>query len=118
MQLLLRWVLNAAALWLVSYSGLIAGFRVADFPTALIAALVLSLVNLVIRPLVQLFTLPITCLTFGLFALVINAAMIALTARLVSGFQVDGVMGALLGSLLFSGISTALHWALAPREKS
>lgn len=101
---LLGWI----ALWIVS-AGIIAviayilpGVSVKSFGTALIVALVLGLINLFIRPLIAFFSLPITIITFGLFAFVINALMILLASAIVPNFKVNGFWNALLFSLLLS----------------
>lgn len=103
MQLLLRWILNAAALLLVAY--LVPGVHVAGFYAALIAALVLGIVNALIRPLLILLTLPITILTLGLFTLVINAFLLWFVSTVVKGFAIDGFVPALLGALVLWAMS-------------
>jgi putative membrane protein len=113
--LLARWLLNAGALLLVAY--LYPGVQVNDFVAALIAALVLGLVNAVVRPLLVLLTLPVTLLTLGLFLFVINALLFWLVAELVKGFAVSGFGGALIGSILYSLITLVTSWLLFPRRK-
>lgn len=80
-----------------------------DFVSALVAVAVIAAVNVFIKPLLLIVTLPITILTFGLFAFIINAILLLLASRIVPGFIVDGFGAALLGSILFSVISTILH---------
>ncbi len=106
MRLLLAWLINAAALFALPY--LMQSIRVDNFVTALIAALVLGLVNTLIRPVLVLLTLPVTVLTLGLFILVINALLFWAVASFVSGFQVAGFWSALGGALLYTVISWAL----------
>ena len=115
LALLARWILNAAALLLVAY--LYPGVQVQDFVAALFAALVLGLVNAVIRPLLVILTLPVTLLTLGLFLFVINAFLFWLVAELVKGFTVSGFGGALIGSILYSLITLVTSWLLFPRRK-
>ena len=106
MNLLLRWLVGALALLLVAY--FLPGIAVANFfPAAVVAALVLGLVNAFIRPLVKLLTLPLTCLTLGLFSLVINAVLFWAVAEFVDGFAVEGAVAALLGSLAYSLVTAA-----------
>ena len=105
-----RWIVNAAALLLVAY--MYPGVHVTDFWAALIAAIVLGLVNAVIRPLLVILTLPATILTLGLFLFVINALMFWLVAEIVHGFAVDGFMAALIGSILYSVITLITSWLL------
>jgi putative membrane protein len=98
MRLLLRWVISAGALMLIAYN--LSGFHVSGFYTALIAALVLGLLNAIIRPIVHVFALPVTILTLGLFSLVINALMMWLTSTIVKGFDVDGFWPAFWGAII------------------
>jgi putative membrane protein len=106
MRLLLAWLINAVALFAVSY--LMASVQVSNAGTALIAALVLGLVNTLIRPLLVLLTLPVTLVTLGLFILVINGLMFWAVASLVGGFEVAGFWSAVGGALLYSLISWGL----------
>ena len=114
LTLIARWILNAAALLLVAY--LYPGVQVATFTAALIAALVLGLVNAVVRPILVILTLPVTILTLGLFLFVLNALLFWLVAEVVGGFNVSGFVGALIGSLLFSVITLITSWLLFPRK--
>jgi len=114
-MLLLRWVLNAAALLLVAY--LYPGVVVEGFLAALIAALVLGLVNAVIRPILVILTLPATILTLGLFIFVINALLFWFVAEIVHGFRVTGFGAALLGSILYSIVTLLTSWLLLGRRK-
>ena len=100
MRVIVRWLLLAAALLLVA--NLYRGVRIADFETAMFAALVIGLFNALVRPLLVLLTLPITLLTLGLFLFVINAWMFWAASSLLSGFEVAGFGAALLGSLIYS----------------
>ena len=100
MKTLVRWLLLAAALLLVAH--LLPGVEVVSFGSALIAALVIGLLNNLLRPLLVLLTLPVTLLTLGLFLFVINAAMFWAAARFLDGFAVMGFGSALLCSLVYS----------------
>ncbi|HEY8552358.1 MAG TPA: phage holin family protein [Thermaerobacter sp.] len=104
MNLAIRWLINAGAILLVAW--LLEGIDVSGPGTALVAALVLGLVNAVIRPVVLFLTMPLGCLTLGLFTFVVNALMFWLAAAVVPGFEVEGFVSALLGSLLVSVVST------------
>ena len=115
LTLIARWILNAAALLLVAY--LYPGVQVSSFIAALLAALVLGLVNAVIRPILVILTLPVTILTLGLFLFVINALMFWLVAEIVKGFTVSGFVPALIGSLLYSVITLLTSWLLFPAKK-
>lgn len=111
MKLLIRWVLNAAALMLVAY--LYSGVQVTGIMPALIAALLLGLVNAIIRPILVILTLPVTVLTLGLFIFVINALLFWLVAEMVNGFVVKGFMAALIGSIMFSVITMLTSWLIS-----
>ena len=114
LSLLARWLLNAAALLLVAY--LYPGVMVETFFAALIAALVLGLINAVVRPILVLLTLPVTILTLGLFLFVINALLFWFVAEIVQGFRVTGFAAALVGSILYSLITLVTSWLLFPRR--
>ncbi len=109
-KLILRALIGALGLWLAAR--LVAGISVDSFTTLLIAAVVLGIVNAIVRPVVFLLTLPLTILTLGLFLLVINAAMLGLTAMLLDGLRVDGPVAAILGSIVISVVSWIGHLLL------
>ncbi len=110
MRLLLTWIINAAALMALPY--LMHSVTVTDIGTALIAALVLGLVNTLIRPVLVLLTLPVTFLSLGLFILVINGFLFWVVAQMVGGFHVEGFLSAMLAAILYSVISWALSTLL------
>lgn len=109
-KLILRALIGALGLWVATK--LVAGISVDGPTTLLIAAVVLGIVNAVVRPVVFLLTLPLTILTLGLFLLVINAAMLGLTALLLGGLRVDGPVPAILGSIVISIVSCIGHLLL------
>lgn len=104
MYILARLLLNALALLIAAY--LIPGIVVDGLYTALIAALVLGLLNLTVKPILFILTLPITIVTLGLFAFIINALLFLFVASFIEGFAVGGFLDALLGSLIVSIVST------------
>lgn len=106
MTLLLVWLLNAVALLVVAY--LLPGITVASFGSALIAALVLGLLNSLVKPVLVILTLPITIVTLGLFLLVLNALLFWFAGSILKGFQVSGFWWAVIGALLYSLISGLL----------
>lgn len=106
MRLLLVWLINTLALFALPW--LMDSIQIDSFTTALFAALVLALVNTLIRPILLLLTLPFTVLTLGLFIFVINGLMFWAASEMVAGFHVAGFMSAVLGALLYSVISWAL----------
>lgn len=117
MRLVLRWALNAVALMLLPQ--LIAGLRVDSYTAALVTALLLGLINALIRPILILVTLPITVLTLGLFTLVINALLFWAVAGLVAGVHVADFWTAFWAALLYSLLTWLVNLALAdPRERT
>jgi putative membrane protein len=114
MRWLLAWVANAAALLILTY--LYPAVQVASFGTALLVAVVLGLINLLVRPILVLLTLPVTLLTFGLFLLVINGTMFLLADKLINGFHINGFWPAVLGALVYSLISWLLQTLLGLRK--
>lgn len=111
MTLLLVWLLNAVALLVVAY--LLPGITVASFGSALIAALVLGLLNMLVKPVLVLLTLPITIVTLGLFLIVLNALLFWFAGSVLKGFHVNGFWWAVIGALLYSLISGLLS-AIVP----
>ena len=106
MRLLLAWLINAVALVAVAY--LVPGISVDTFVTALVAALILGLLNTFIRPLLVLFTLPVTILTLGLFIFVINGLVFWFVGSYLSGFVVAGFWPGFFGAIGYSIVSWAL----------
>ena len=110
MRLLLKWLLSAAALLFVAY--VYGGVEVKSFPSALIAAFVIGLFNVVLRPVLVVLTLPVTVVTVGLFLFVINALLFWAAASVLDGLQVRGFGAALWGSLLYSALGLLIDSAL------
>ena len=110
MKLLAKWLLSATALLAVTY--LYSGVEVQGFAGALVAAFVIGLFNVFLRPVLILLTLPVTVLTLGLFLFIINALLFWTAATLLDGFQVRDFWAALLGSLLYSMFSLVIDSAL------
>ena len=109
-KLLVHWVLSALCLLLVAH--FVPGFFVRGFGTALIAAVVIGLVNGTIGALLKLFTFPITILTFGIFWLLINALMLKFAALFVPGFEVRGLWPAFWGGIILSVLNMAVRQIL------
>jgi len=114
MRLLLGWAINAGVLLLLPY--LLPAVQVSDFSTALLVALVLGLLNAIVRPVLVLLTLPITVLTLGLFLFVINGLMFWLVAWMLDGFTVTSFWWAVLAALLYSVISSFVSSMLLRRD--
>jgi len=115
MQLLLRWLLNTIALFIVVT--LVPGFHYRTIVSLAIAAAVLGLLNAIVRPLLVLLTLPLTILTLGLFLIVLNAIMLELTDMLVSGFVIDSFGWAIAGAIVLALVSLITN-RIGRREKS
>jgi len=114
MRLLLTWLINAAALFALPF--LMSSVTVTHFGAAVVAALVLGLVNTLVRPLLVLLTLPVTVLSLGVFILVINALLFWAVTHLIDGIEVAGFWSAFIASILYSIISWALSTLLLKKD--
>jgi putative membrane protein len=108
----LRAIIAALGLW--AATRLLPGLRIDDSTTLLLAGLLLGVVNAIVRPLALVLTLPVTLLTLGLFIFVVNAAMLALVARLLPGFQIADFSTALLGAMIVGLAGWLGSWLLGP----
>jgi putative membrane protein len=109
-KLVAKWLLSASALLFVAY--VYEGVEITSFGAAMAAALVIGLLNAVMRPLLVVLTLPVTVLTLGLFLFVINAIVFWLAAALLSGFTVRDFIAALVGSLIYTALGVVIESAL------
>lgn len=114
MTLLVKWLILALAIFAVGK--FLPGIHVTDFTIALWAAVALGILNTIIRPILKLLAFPITLLTLGLFALVINGFMFWLATKFVTGFTVDGFWWAVLAALLVSVITMILERVFLGRD--
>jgi putative membrane protein len=112
MRLLLHWILGGLAVWIVAQ--IVPGIHVNGAMAALIAALVIGLVNATIGLILKILTFPLTILTLGLFWFVINALMLELASALVPGFYVRGFLAAFVGAILLSVVNMLLRWLVQP----
>jgi putative membrane protein len=115
MRLLLTWLINALALLAIKY--ILPSITVDSFVTALIVAVVLGLINTLIRPLFVIPTLPVTILTLGLFIFVINGLLFWAVGSFVPGFHVDGFWAGVFGAIIYSIISWALSAILLAQKR-
>jgi putative membrane protein len=115
MKLLIRWLVNALSLLIVAH--VVNGFEVRSFTAALLAALVIGLVNSTLGLLLKILTFPFTLLTLGLFLIVINALMLKLSAAITPGFYVRDWNAAIPGAILLALISTLLNWMVNDRKR-
>lgn len=111
----IRWVATALAIGVAAQ--VLPGIQVDGLWAAIVAALLLGLVNVTLRPILLLLTLPLTVVTLGLFALVVNGAMLVLVASVVKGVHVAGFGSAVLGAILISLVGSLLTWLLQPRPR-
>jgi len=110
LKLIVKWLLSAAALLFVAY--VYSGVQVTSFTAAMLAALVIGLLNTIVRPVLVVLTLPVTVLTLGLFLFVINALVFWSAAAVLEGFQVRGFLAALLGSVIYTVLGVIIESAL------
>jgi putative membrane protein len=115
MRFIFRIVISAISIVITAY--LLPGVHVKDLLTSLLVAIVLALLNGIIRPILIILTIPVTILTLGLFLLVINAMMIIVAVKIVPGFLVDGFWWALLFSIILSIITSLLSIGLRDERK-
>ena len=115
MRLLLTWLINALALLALKY--IMPSITVDSFVTALIVAVVLGLINTLIRPIFVILTLPVTILTLGLFIFVINGLLFWAAGSFVPGFHVDGFWSGVFGAIIYSVISWALSALLLAKKR-
>jgi len=106
-HLLESWLLSAVALWIVAQ--ILPGLRLRDFGAAMIAVVVIAIVNATVGPVVKFFAFPFTLLTLGLFLLIINAALLKLSSFFTPGFEVHGFLSALFGSVLITIFNAVLR---------
>ncbi len=116
MRFLMRIIVTSVIAFGLSY--LLGGISMDSFWTAIVVAIVLALLNAIVKPILILLTLPITLFTFGLFLFVINAVIILIASSLIEGFQVNGFWSALLFSLLLSILSSILYKEKTPQRRS
>ncbi|MES2786643.1 MAG: phage holin family protein [Pseudomonadota bacterium] len=110
LKLIVKWLLSASALLLVAY--IYSGVVITSFGAAMLAALVIGLLNTFVRPILVLLTFPVTVVTLGLFLFVINALMFWAASGVLDGFQVQGFVAALIGSLIYTLIGVVVESAL------
>lgn len=109
-MIIVRWVVSALGFLALPY--IVPGISVKGFATALILALLWGLVNITIKPLLIILTLPFNILTLGIFTFVINGFLLWLLGGVVKGFEVHGFLAAIFGGIVLSALHTLTHWAL------
>ena len=115
MRLILVWLINAAAIFLLPY--ILAAVHIKDLGTAMLVALVIGLLNTFIRPVLFVLTLPVNVLTLGLFTLVLNGLMFWVTSRLVDNFTITGFWWAVLAAVIYSVISSFISLVLLGEQQ-
>ena len=116
MKLLLKWLIATCAIIVSAY--LIPGITVASFWTALWLAFFLSIINIILKPILIILTLPVNILTLGLFTLVINASLILLASSVIKGFEVSGFWVAMLFSIVLSVVSYIINTLLGTKDSA
>ena len=106
-HLIVSWLVSALALWIVAQ--VIPGIQVRDFGSALLATVVIAIVNSVVGPVLRFFALPFTILTLGLFLLVVNAVLLKLASMVTPGFRVHGFLSAVAGSVVLTILTSLLR---------
>lgn len=117
MKLIIKLLVNAIAVFAIAYLLKDNGVFLDSYVTAIYVAVVLSILNLIVKPILIIFTLPITIVTLGLFLLVINAIIILLASKLIDGFSVSSIWIAILFSILLSILQSILHSFLNEEKK-
>ena len=115
MKLLAAWIINALALLGVAY--FVPGIHVSNFTIALIAAVVIGLANMLIRPILVIFTLPVTIITLGLFIFVINGILFWAVGSFLQGFEVQTLIAGIIGAFVYSVISWILSAIIIDKDK-
>jgi putative membrane protein len=115
MRILLNWLVSAVALWLVSQ--IVPGFHVSGLGSALIAVVVIGLVNATLGLLLKILTLPLTILTLGIFWWIINALMLWVASSFVPGFVITSFGSAFIGAIVLALVNMLFHWMLPKRER-
>jgi len=116
LRMILHWILSALAIWIVSR--VVPGFIVTGATAALIAAIVIGLVNATIGLVIKIVTFPLTVLTLGLFWFIVNAAMIELASAFVPGFHVQSFASAFWGGIVLSLVNMLLKWLVMPTREA
>jgi len=114
MRVLVNWLLSAVALWVVSQ--IVPGFQVSGLGSALIAVVVIGLVNATLGVLLKVLTLPLTIVTLGIFWWVINALMLWVASSFVPGFVITSFGSAFVGAIVLALVNMLFHWVLRRRE--
>ncbi len=107
LHVIVGWIASALALWVVAQ--IIPGIRVRDFRAALIATIIIGIVNAIVGPVARFIALPLTIVTLGLFLLVVNAFLLKLASLFTPGFEVHGFLSALVGSVILTLLTTVLR---------
>ena len=114
LRFIVQFLVTALALWLAAQ--FVTGVGFADTTSLLLAAFLLGIANAVVRPILTFITFPLTIITFGLFLLVVNAAVIGLVAAFLPGFAVDGLWAGIGAAIVTGVVSWIAGWFIGPRE--
>ena len=115
LRFIVQFLVTCLALWLAAQ--VVPGVGFSDTPSLLLAAVLLGIANAVVRPILTILTFPLTLITFGLFLLVVNAAVIGLVASLLGGFAVDGLWAGIGAAIVTGVVSWVAGWFIGPRPE-
>ncbi len=115
LNILIKWILNAVTLIVIAY--IVPGFHISSFYTALILVILLGIINITIKPVLLILTLPINILTLGLFTFIINGLLLLFLSSIIKGFNIDGIWPAILASILISILNFFMHQIKNHSEK-
>lgn len=107
MKIILPLIINALALWITTF--IVPGISILDLKSLILAALVIGVLNTFLKPILQLLTLPVNFLTFGLFSWLISAFLLWIASRLVPGFEVQGFLSSLFGGIILAFVASLLQ---------
>lgn len=113
MELLITWFLSALALFITSR--IVSGFEIKSLGSAFAASAIVGLLNITLRPLLFILTLPINILTLGLFTFVLNALMLKIAAKFLKGFDIPGWSPAIIGAIVLSLVNMIIFWLIPVR---
>jgi putative membrane protein len=112
LQLLGQWLVSSSVLVIVAF--IVPGIRLSSFGTAMLASLIVGLLNILIRPLLLFLTIPINILTLGFFTFVVNAIILRVAAGLLTGFEISGWISAIIGAIVLSVVNYLFYKVLGP----
>jgi putative membrane protein len=114
--IIISFIASAATLFITAK--IVPGFEISDFNTLIVAAIVFGIINAIIKPVLKIISLPITLITLGIFAIIINAFCVALAAWFVPGFEISGILPAIIGAIVISIVSALIGFFTKSLDKT